>query len=72
MGSYLQTAQLDQFNIASVGTNLLISQVRISATREKLGVLKFSMEMRRGYPNALIISVKSVRTVSMHSDSLSD
>ncbi len=35
------------------------SQMRTSATRGKFGDLKFSMEMRRGYPRARIISVKS-------------
>jgi len=33
--------------------------MRISATKGKFGDLKFSMEMRRGYPSARIISVKS-------------
>ncbi|KAG7274455.1 hypothetical protein CRUP_001420 [Coryphaenoides rupestris] len=40
-------------------THLFTSQMRISATRPKLGVRKFSIETSRGYPSARIISVKS-------------
>ncbi len=47
--------------VTSVLAHLLISHAIISATRGKLGVLKFSIEMSRGYPNALIISVKSIQ-----------
>ena len=34
------------------------SQIRTSATSSKCGVLKFSMEMRRGYPRTVRISLK--------------
>ena len=53
--------------LVSMYADLLMSQVRISATSGKLGVLKFSIEMRRGYPNALIISVKSVDVYILNS-----
>ena len=42
-------------------TYLCTIQYKISATRAKLGVRKFSTDMRRGYPNARMISVKSVK-----------
>ena len=42
-------------------SNLFTSQRSTSDTSPKLGVRKFSMEMCRGYPKALIISVKSVQ-----------
>ena len=38
---------------------LFTSQMRTSATRGKLGDLKFSIDINLGYPKALIISVKS-------------
>lgn len=40
---------------------LFTSHMRISATKVKFGVLKFSIDINRGYPRALIISVKSVK-----------
>lgn len=43
----------------SLITNLFTSQRSTSETSMKFGVWKFSMDMSRGYPSALIISVKS-------------
>lgn len=43
------------------GSNLFTSQRSTSDTSPKFGVRKFSMEICRGYPKALIISVKSVQ-----------
>lgn len=40
-------------------TYLLTSHRITSATKGKLGFLKFSMDISLGYPKALIISVKS-------------
>jgi len=34
------------------------SQMRMSATSSKCGTLKFSMEIRRGYPRVAMISLK--------------
>lgn len=42
-------------------SNLFTSQRSTSDTSPKLGVRKFSIEICRGYPRALIISVKSVQ-----------
>lgn len=38
---------------------LFTSHFNTSATSGKFGFLKFSMEINRGYPSALVISVKS-------------
>lgn len=43
----------------SLITNLFTSQRSTSETSMKFGVWKFSIDMSRGYPSALIISVKS-------------
>lgn len=43
----------------SLITNLFTSHSSTSDTSMKFGVWKFSMDMSRGYPSALIISVKS-------------
>ena len=40
---------------------LFTNQMSTSATNLKLGDLKFSIDMRREYPKARIISVKSVK-----------
>lgn len=44
------------------GSNRFTSHINISATNWKFGLRKFSMEIRRVYPRALIISVKSANT----------
>lgn len=40
---------------------LFTSHIKISATKGKFGVLKLCMEISRGYPRALSISVKSIK-----------
>lgn len=40
---------------------LFTSQIKISATKGKFGVLKLCMEISRGYPRALSVSVKSTK-----------
>lgn len=55
---YIGTQNFERTNLRNY---LKASHVKISATKGKVGFLKFSIDINLLYPRALIISVKSIK-----------